>query len=127
MGKRRTFKISKEQKTLPFSGRRAQTGILSYASVLELRILFILSCLLFVSGVLYTYFVMASVAHVAEREEIGREVALTSAEVARLEATYLKNSQNITESYARSLGFVKAKNRIFIEKTSRTAIRNASR
>jgi len=125
MGRRRTFKISKDQRALPFRGARAQTGILSYATPIERRVILVLSVLLFSFGVLYTYFVMASVAHVAAREEISRKVALTSAEVARLEASYLASSQGITEAYARSLGFVKEKNRIFVEKTSLTALRDA--
>jgi len=127
MGRRRTFKISKDQRVLPFGEKRAQTGILLYATPIERRILAVLSVLLFSFGVLYTYFVMASVAHVAEREEMSRTVAIASVEVARLETAYLARFQNITESYARSLGFVKETKRIFIEKTPLTALRDASR
>lgn len=111
---------------LPFRGGRAG-GIWSYAGVLERRLLGTMVLLLLLSGFSYIYFVMTSVAHVAQREETAHKVASLSAEVARLESAYLTQSQTVTESYARTLGYVTPTSRTFVEKTSLALSRDASR
>lgn len=118
MGRRRKYIFSKSQKTLPFSDSRSRSGALSYASLLERRLLMSAFAFMLIAGFSYVYFVMASVVHVATREEASKETARLSAEVARLEASYLARSQEMTESYARGRGFVATKNKIFVEKTS---------
>ena len=126
MKRSRKITLSRSQAALPFGGGRGKRGVFSYASALETRLISSMFTLLIFAGVCYVYFVMASVAHVAQREEMSKEVTRTSAEVARLEASYLSASQKITESYARSLGFVSVSNKVFIEKTSLALTRDAS-
>jgi hypothetical protein len=61
---------------------------------------------------------MASVAHVASREELHQRAVAASAGVADLEAAYLGRSHTITETYARSNGYVTISARGFVERTS---------
>lgn len=124
MGRRKTFQISKDQRALPFRSSR-DAGVLSYARPNERRTLFALIGLVVLFWSAYTYFVMASVSHVALRGEIIRDSRLLSAEVARLETAYLNASNGITESYAYQQGFVAETDRRFIEKTSLTAFQGA--
>lgn len=125
MRRNKKFILSTSQNALPFGRNRAKSGVFAYAGPFERRLLASVGAFLATVAVLYVYFVMASVAHVAEREEVSKNVAQISAEVARLEASYFTRSHAITESYARSLGFVNAKGRVFVEKTSLALSRDA--
>lgn len=112
---RRKFLTSKDQGRLPFS---PQGGFLAYATGLERRLLAGAFSGLILASLLYVYFVMSSVAHVAARGSLSERSAGLSAEVASLETRYLSRAQGITEPYARAHGFVSAGSRGVVERAS---------
>lgn len=106
--------LSQNQARLPFSDRK-QVGVLMYASPLERQIIFAVGALFLLCSVLYVYFMISSVMHVAARQELVREVSKLSAEVAVLETKYFDATQSITEKYAYANGYVALKNRSFVK------------
>jgi hypothetical protein len=116
--------ISQNQGRLPFGGR-GKGGLLAVATPLERGIMAFAVFGFGLSAFLYMYFVMASVAHVASRGALEHEVALLSAEVAKLETRYLSDSRVITESYAKARGFVSVSNAAYVERASRVTYVNA--
>lgn len=114
---RNTKKISEHQGLLPFS-RSTHSGILAYAHPFERRTLVVFGVAFLLLSVLYIYFMISSVVHVAARQELVRSASRASAEVATLETAYLAKTQTLTEPYARSLGFVSVRDRSFVSKAS---------
>ncbi|MBP9832018.1 MAG: hypothetical protein KBC74_00630 [Candidatus Pacebacteria bacterium] len=114
---RNTKKVSEHQGSLPFS-RNTRSGILAYANVFERRTVVVFGVAFLLLSVLYIYFMISSVVHVAARQELVRSASRASAEVATLETAYLSKTQTITEPYARSLGFVSVRDRSFVSKAS---------
>ena len=119
MGRKSNVRLSYLQKRLPFGDVLMPTvGIRAYLYPHERRFLAVLLFLLFVLSGLYVYFTMFSIAHIATREELGREIRMVSANAAHLEADYLARSESITESYARAAGFVTMSRQTFVERRS---------
>lgn len=114
---RNTNKIPASQGSLPFT-RATRAGILAYAHPLERRAVTVLSVGFVLLSILYIYFMISSVVHVAARQELVRTASRASAEVAALETAYLEKTQTITEPYARSLGFVAIEDRTFVSKST---------
>jgi hypothetical protein len=83
---------------------------------MERRVLFAIGFALIGLAALYSYFVMTSVIHVANRGELSRKTAQLSATVAHLETAYLAGSDAVTESYAKNLGYVSPSDKVFVEK-----------
>jgi len=77
------------------------------------------------SVVLYMYFVMASVAHVAARGALEQDVALLSADVAQLESQYFAQSEGITEAFARAHGFVSISKSAYVERASLVTLKDS--
>lgn len=115
-------RIHESQAQLPF--RREKGSLWSFVGVWEKRAIMGLGSLTILVSVFYVYFVMASVMHVAEREELAVAASKLSGEVAKLENEYLKKTEGITESYALEKGFVEISKRSFITKTSNVAVRS---
>lgn len=114
---RNTKKVSEHQGSLPFS-RNTNSGILAYAHPFERRTVVVFGAAFLILSVLYIYFMISSVVHVAARQELVRSASRASAEVATLETAYLSKTQTLTEPYARSLGFVSVRDRSFVSKGS---------
>jgi len=114
---RKSNPIPASQSALPFT-RGSRGGILAYAHPLERRALTALSAGFVLLSILYIYFMISSVVHVAARQELVRTASQASAEVAALETAYLAKTQTITEPYARSLGYVAVEDRTFVSKAS---------
>jgi type II secretory pathway component PulM len=112
-------RIPEGQERLPLYGKN-RSGIWAYAHPRERQIGFISASLLLLLSVLYIYFMISSVVHVAARQELARAERKTSAEVAELETKYLTKTESITDSYARSLGYVAISERSFVEKPANT-------
>lgn len=116
------FIIPDFQAKLPLSGagRRRGAGLL-----IERRLFALAGFFLVFAVALYLVFIIQSVSHVVARESLARENARLSASVSRLERDYLAQTGLITESYARSLGFVTPRARVFLETTSSLSLRDA--
>ena len=123
MGRKKTIRIPEGQEHLPFRGKG--TGVWSLSTRTERRILVALSALCVSVMLLYVYFLIASVAHVAARGELAGEARILDSRVASLEATYLSRSTEISESYARSVGFVPARSTSFVEKRAVVTLHTA--
>ncbi len=111
------------QDRLPFS-RTRQSGILVYAHPRERQALAVLGILAIVFSTFYIYFMISSVVHVAARQELAQQASRASADVAALETTYLERTEGITESYAKSLGYVAVNDQVFVEKENVVSFRN---
>ena len=111
-------RIPEGQERLPFQGKN-QGGIWAYAYPFERRSAFTVGSLLVLLSVLYIYFMISSVVHVAARQELTRAETKTAAEVAELETAYLSRTESITDSYAHSLGYVAIADRTFVSKPAR--------
>ena len=109
--------ISGTQNALPFGGRDSR-GILAYAFPWERRIVGTLSILFVALGILYIYFVTSSILHVAARQELLGKVVASKTTVALLETRYFGKTQAITETYARSIGFVAVAKESFVERNT---------
>lgn len=109
--------------TLPF--RTKDAGILSFVTPIQQKALLVGGVLFVLLSVLYVYSVIASVMHVAAREELTFEATRLSSEVARLEAEYLSRTEGITESFARERGYTSISRRSFVERTSSVTFNNA--
>lgn len=121
---RRSRKIPEGQEQLPFKSA-ARRGILSYAFLWERRLVSVLSALFLAFAALYVYFVMTSIVHVAARQELAAKVAVTKAAVSKLETRYLSETERVTESYARSIGFVTAPHKTFVERGRAVTLHDA--
>ena len=113
--RRKERAIPEGQEILPFRNGRGG-GILSYALPWERRFVAGLSALFIVFVALYVYFVMASIVHVAARQELAGTFSSTKAAVSQLETEYLAKTQGITEAYATSVGFVPVSAQAFVER-----------
>jgi len=70
----------------------------------------------------YTYFVSASVLHVVMRQEVERQTAVLSSEVAQLEAEYIHAQHAVSEDIASRHGYVETEEKIFIDRDAATAV-----
>ncbi|MES2014276.1 MAG: hypothetical protein V4437_00485 [Patescibacteria group bacterium] len=123
MTRNKITKISDSQAHLPFS--RKSGSIFAYARPLERRAFFVSGIALLLLSVLYIYFMFSSVVHVAALQELAHEATKTSAEVANLETAYLTQTQNFTEVYAHSNGYVAIRNPEFVRKSSVVSFQTA--
>ncbi|MDO8523874.1 MAG: hypothetical protein Q7R74_01445 [bacterium] len=121
---RRSRKIPEGQEQLPFKSA-ARRGIFSYAFLWERRLVSVLGASFLVFVLLYVYFVMASIVHVVARQELAAKVVVTKAAVSKLETRYLSETERVTESYARSIGFVAASHKIFVERGRAVTLHDA--
>lgn len=115
MPKRYSKRIPEGQERLPLYGNKGG-GIWAYAQPFERQMGVGFASLLLLLSILYIYFMISSVVHVAARQELARAETKTSAEVAELETAYLARTESITDSYARSLGYVAIAERSFVSK-----------
>lgn len=120
---RKQKRVVEGQDRLPF--RRQQGGLWAYAHPYEKRALMVVGVTFAVLSILYTYFMFSSVMHVAARQQLASQMSKISAEVATLETTYLGKTQNITESYAHSLGYVGVKDRAFAKRLGAVTLHTA--
>ncbi len=117
------IKISEGQQSLPFQSGGG--GMLAYARLWERRFIALLGALFIACILLYMYFVMSSVIHVAARQELAGKVAAAKVAVSKLETAYLIRTKDITESYARSVGFVAASHETFVERGGAVTLHDA--
>ena len=120
---KKILRIPEGQEHLPFQNRQA--SILKYASPFERHALLAIGALMIALAGMYSYWVMASVIHVAHRGETAKKMALMSADVAHLETAYLSVSDSVTEARARELGFVTPMSRSFVERDQMVTLRDA--
>ncbi|MBY0538968.1 hypothetical protein K2P56_00845 [Patescibacteria group bacterium] len=120
---RKIRQIMDGEVALPF--RTKDAGILSFITPIQQKAFFVSGILFVLLSVLYVYSVIASVMHVAAREELTFEATRLSSEVARLEAEYLSRTEGITESFARERGYTSISSRSFVERTSSVTFNNA--
>ena len=120
---RRNASISRDQNALPFR-RKGRKGVLAYALPWERRLLGFLLLAFFLTVALYVYFVIASIFHVADRQELMSRITATKAAVSVLETAYLAKTEGITESYAIGEGYVENPKQIFVERDTAVSIRN---
>lgn len=97
-------RIADSQGVLPFSDSRQ--GILAYAYPWERRLVGSLTIAFAVLVILYIYFVTSSIVNVATRQDLLGKIVVARTSVSSLETRYFEKTQAITESYARSVGFV---------------------
>lgn len=116
-------RISENQIALPF--RAGERGILALATPFERRIVGAVGVLLTLLVVLYIYLVVASIAHVAARQELAGKISVATVAVAKLETSYLAKTQAITETYARSIGFVPPARQAFVERNAALTLHDA--
>ena len=100
---------------MPFRAKKG--GVLAYATLRERYALIAIGIAIVLSMVIYTYSVMASVMHVANREEISEKSALLEAKIADLEQSYLSGSEHLSSAYAGDLGFRHTESHTFVEKS----------
>ena len=122
--KHRMRAIPEGQEALPFRNNQ-QGGIFAYAPLWERRLFFGLSAAFLVVTALYIYFVMASIVHVAARQELAGKVASAKSALSTLETQYLSKSQAITEAYAHSAGFVSASRQSFVVRENTVTFHDA--
>lgn len=79
--------------------------------------LFALALLLFFS---YGYFIESSVRNIMSRKATEKEIALLNAGLGSLELDYVALKETIGEDKALRLGFVEAKEIVFVEKAGET-------
>ena len=115
---RKKKNISVFQAHLPFKSRVPQRRAIAVPFVLEKRALTVLASGLLLLVILYSYFVMLSVSHVALREQILYDSEKLASEVASLEQEYLARSVLITEETALAHGFTRSKRQLFVERSS---------
>lgn len=113
MGRKKALSVF--QAHLPFKSRIPARGV-AIPLHLEKKALVMLSALLIISAVLYSYFVMLSVSHVVIREEIMHETEKLASDVAKLESQYLARSVTITEETALAHGFKRGGKQTFVER-----------
>ena len=117
-----SYRIPDTQDVLPF---RRSEGIFAEANLLERRMLWFVGVSLTILVVLYIYFVVASIAHVAAQQQLLGTISKEKAQVAVLETSYFSKTEGITESYARSLGFVPPARKDYVERNTALTIKNA--
>ena len=115
MGRHKLLRIPEGQERLPFKAKRS--GVLTYATHRERYALVAMGILIALSMAMYTYSVMASVMHVASREELMQKSALIEAKIADLEQSYLAGSLHLSSAYAGDLGFRHTESHTFVEKS----------
>lgn len=120
---RRKSLISYAQSQLPFEGLASRAIATPFRR--ERSFLYMLGVSGIMLSVLYGYFVMASVSHVAAREMLIKESRNLAVDVAGLESSYLLKTRGITEEYARQLGYVAPESRVFV--TRQTAYASNAR
>lgn len=119
---RKIRQIMDGEVALPFRGKDA--GILSYVTPLQRKAFLVGGILFALLSALYLYSVIASVMHVAAREELTYEATRLSSEVSRLEAEYLSRTEGITELFARERGYTAISSRSFVERASSVTFNN---
>ena len=113
--------MPERQERLPFSSSR--TGLLAYASKREKFIIMLLGGLILVSVVIYVSSIIASVIHVANREEYAQKSQNLGATLSDLERNYLFRSDSLTAPYAKSVGFRSVESHTYIERGSAFTLR----
>jgi hypothetical protein len=116
-----SYRISESQGRLPFN-RPQNGGILAFAYPIERKLIGILGISFVVLSILYIYFMISSVTHVAARRELAKVASEKAAKVADLETAYLAQTNGITDSYAKSLGYVAVQEKYFAERGSVVSI-----
>lgn len=91
----------------------------------EKRVIAGITALLLGLAVLYTYFVMMSIAAVVDREGLVREITERADSVALLEREYLARSHQLSEAVAYQSGYVAARHRLYVERGTLTLLSNA--
>lgn len=86
----------------------------------EKRALFGVCIVLTLLALFYVYYVMLSIAHVVEREELVVRSQQLSEKVANLEQGYLTASNAVTETVAYNEGYVPTKHRTYVERGTLT-------
>lgn len=104
--------ISENQRRLPFA-----THSPGAVFATERRLVTFFSLLFAATVVLYAYCIVASVSHVAMRESLARDNAALADTIAVLEQDYLARGSGITETYARTLGFVSISSQVYLTRS----------
>lgn len=115
--KRYSRNISLDQRMLPFKAV-GRNGILAYALPWERRLVAGIVASLIALSVLYVYFVIASIVHVAAMQSLMGQVTDAKNAVSQLETSYFAKSDTITEQYAESLGYVAAGDTAFVSQNT---------
>ena len=105
--------ISLDQRALPF-GNIGRKGALAYALPWERQVVGVTGVLFVGLCLLYAYFVIMSIVHVAALQTLMAEVTTAKNNVSQLETAYFAKSDTITETYAESLGYVAVANPTFV-------------
>lgn len=116
-GRRYSKNISLDQRVLPFKAA-GRSGILAYALPWERRLIAGIAASLVTLSILYVYFVIASIVHVAAMQNLMGQVTDAKNAVSQLETTYFAKSNIITEQYAESLGYVATANTAFVSQNT---------
>ena len=109
---RKKNRVSYAQTQLPFDGRGSRSLVVPLRR--ERQLLAACGVAAGILAVMYGSFVGVSIAAVAEREHASSEARTLTATVAGLERSYLAETRGITEGYAKELGFVPAKDRVYV-------------
>jgi hypothetical protein len=104
--------IPENQGRLPFTTHR-----LGSTFAIERRLIMMAGLIVAAVAILYAYFIVASVSHVAVRESLAQGNAALAGDIAVLEQDYLARGSAITEAYARSVGFVSPVSQIFLTRS----------
>ncbi|MDE2031048.1 MAG: hypothetical protein KGI58_02180 [Patescibacteria group bacterium] len=78
--------------------------------------------MLIVLSIVYAYLIGAITFNILARKSLESTVLTLSSKVSNLELTYLNSTNKIDKSYAMSLGFVDAKNNIFITRNNTDSV-----
>lgn len=109
--------VSVFQAHLPFKSRVPARAVAA-PFILEKRALTVLGAGLLLLVMLYSYFIMLSVSHVALREQVLYESEQLASDVATLEQDYLARSVLITKDTALAHGFTHTTHQIFVERSA---------
>ena len=113
MSRKKTLSVF--QAHLPFKSR-VPARAAAAPFLVEMRALSVLGAGLLLLVMLYSYFIMLSVSHVALREQVLHESEQLASDVATLEQEYLARSVLITENTALAHGFTQTRQHIFVER-----------
>lgn len=112
--KRLSRRIADNQGVLPFSD--SQQGIFAYAYPWERRLVGSLTVAFVALIVIYIYLVTSSIVNVATRQDLLGKIVVARTSVSSLETRYFEKTQAITETYARSVGFVAVSDPEFVNR-----------
>ena len=90
-------------------------AVLNHIAITQKQIFWALCSALLVTAMLYGYFVLATIGFIVDRKQAEQHIEERITQVSDLESRYSAASSRITQSYARSLGFVEPEEKTYAQ------------